>query len=165
MRNLNAKFIGIALEDADQVLLVVVAQMLSDVEPVTERSAEHSGTCRRPDEGKGLEFEIQRSSVDPLAQYDIDSKILHGCVEEFLDRLGQSVDLVDEQDRASLQVRQVGQDFFRGLEARAAGHFDMDAEFLGDAHRKRRLAESRWSIEQDVPERVFAFVGRIDRDF
>ena len=112
-----------------------------------------------------MEFEIQRSSVDPFAQYDVDSKIFHGRVEEFLDRLGQSVDLVDEQDRASLQVRQVGQDFFRGFETRSAGHFDMDAELLGDAHGKRRLAKSWWSVEQDVPEGVLAFIGRIDGDF
>jgi len=64
-----------------------------------------------------------------------------------------------------LQVRQVGQDFFRGFETRSAGHFDMDAEFLGDADRKSRLAESGRSVEQDVPEGVLAFIGRIDGDF
>ena len=57
----------------------------------------------------------------PFAERDVDAKVLHRRVHELLDRLGQPMDFVDEQDRAFLGVGEIGQQVLRGGEGGAAG--------------------------------------------
>ncbi len=44
--------------------------------------------------------------MDALVEDEVDREILHRRVEQLLDRLGEPVDFVDEQDVAGLQVRE-----------------------------------------------------------
>ena len=48
--------------------------------------------------------EADRPGGWPLAQHDVELEVLHRRVQHFLDRLGQAVDLVDEQHFAVLEL-------------------------------------------------------------
>ena len=117
-----------------------------------------------PDQRERAQRHVDRPRVDPLAQQNVDAKILHRRIEEFFDRLGQPMNLVDEQDRAFLGVGQVGNQVLGGLQHRAAGDLKGRRPDRGDAGGERGLAQARRAVEQDVPQRVAPLAGRIDRD-
>ena len=100
----------------------------------------------------------------PFAERDVDAKVLHRRVHELLDRLGQPVDFVDEQDRAFLGVGEVRQQVLRGGQGRAAGDLQRNAQIARDARGERRLAEAGRAIEQDVAQRLLALAGGVDGD-
>ena len=103
--------------------------------------------------------------VDALAERQVDAKILHCRIEELLDRLGQPVNLVDEQHRPLLGVGEIGNDVLGGGQRRAAGDLEADAQIAGNAHRKGGFSQARRPVEQDVAQRLAPFRGRIHRDF
>ena len=74
------------------------------------------------------------------------------------------MDFVDEQDRAFLGIGQIGNHILGGLQHRPAGDLQADAQVARNAGGERRLAQTGRTIEQDVPERLAALAGGIDRD-
>ena len=110
------------------------------------------------------QLHVHRARAGAFAERDIDAKILHRRVHEFLDRFGQPVDFVDEQDRAFLGVREVGQQILGRGQRGAAGDLQGDAQIARDAGGESRFAQAGRTIEQDVAQRLFAFAGRIDGD-
>ena len=78
-----------------------------------------AGPGRRADEGELLELELVAPGARPLADDDVQAEVLHGRVEDLLDRGLEAVDLVDEQDLLRLQVGQDGREVAGPLDDRA----------------------------------------------
>ncbi len=100
-----------------------------------------------------------RSRRHSLAEHDVDPEVFHHRIDEFLDRAGQAMDLVDEQDRALRGVGQEGHDVHLLVEGRAAGDVELDAQLVVQDRGERRLAQSGWSVEEDVRQRLAPFPG------
>jgi hypothetical protein len=134
------------------------------LEAIAERGREHAGSRRGSDQRELLELEVDRAGVDSLAEHDVQAKILHRRVEVLFHRLGNAMDLVDEQDGLLFEVRQVRDEVLGRFECRAAGGYQRDVELAGDAVGKGSLAQSRRAVEEDVPQRLPPLAGRIDDD-
>ena len=106
---------------------------------------------------KGFELHVDCARIQPFAEGNIDPKVLHRRIEELFDGRTQAVDLVDEEHRAFGSVRQIGQQVFGRIESWSGSDLVVDAQFFGNHRCQRRFADSRRSVEEDVPQRIFAF--------
>ena len=101
----------------------------------------------------GRSMRIERAA-GPLADDQVELKILHRRVEDFLDRRRQAVDLVDEQDVVRLQIGQQRREIAGALDHRPRGGAEADPELARDDLRQGRLAEPGRPEEQHVVERL-----------
>ncbi len=129
-----------------------------------ERGRDPPGPRRRPDEGELLDLELVAPGAGPLADDDVQAEVLHGRVEDLLDRGLEAVDLVDEEDLPRLHVGEDGREVARPLDDRARGRLDGDAHLLGDEVGQARLAEPRRAVEEDVVELFAPLLRRLDED-
>jgi hypothetical protein len=102
--------------------------------------------------------------MQTFAQHQIHTKILHRRVEELFDHARQTVDFVNEQDRAFFSVGEVGHQIGRFRQGRAGGHLDRGAQFVRNDRSKRGFAEARRAIEQNMRERLAQFFAGVDGD-
>ena len=58
----------------------------------------------------------------------------------------------------------IGEQVLGGLDRRAAGGDQRHVQLARNAVGKRRLAQARRAVEQDVPQRLAPLAGRIDHD-
>ena len=108
------------------------------------RQIEVYGVCRRP-----------------LAYDDINGIVLHSGIKNFLIRAVQAVYLVHKQDIPLAEVCQHCHKIARLLYRRAGRNTHVDAHLVCDDGGKRRLAESRRAVQQDVVKRFAAHFGRV----
>src|SRR2546430_5828493 len=83
-------------------------------------------------------------------------EFLHRRVENLLDDAGQTVDLVDEQDGAVLEVRQDRGEIAGTFDRGPARDLYRNTELVRDHARERGLPHSRRTVERDVLERLVA---------
>ena len=162
--DLDAQLGGVAADDLGQLVDAVELEVLADLEAVAKRGREQAAAGGRADQRERPQLHVDRAGAGPFAERDVDAKILHRRVHELLDRLGQAVDLVDEQDRALLGVGEIGEQVLGRGEGGAAGDLQRDAQVARDAGGEGRLAEAGRAVEQDVAERLLAFAGGVDGD-
>ena len=72
------------------------------------------------------------------------------------------MNLVDKEDITLGQIRQKRRKVARLLDGRAGRDADVHAHLVGDDARKRRFAQPRRAIEQDVVERLASPLRRFD---
>ncbi len=164
-RDFHVQFARIADYDFSQFLDAVEVQMLANLKTIAERRRQQPGSRRCPNQRERPQRHIDRAGINAIAQQNVDAKILHRRIEEFLDCLGKPVNFIDEQHRAFLGVGQVGDQVFGCLQHRPAGHLKRHAQIARNAGGKGGFAQTRRAIEQDMPQRVSALAGRVDRDF
>ena len=99
-----------------------------------------------------------------FADHQVERAVLHRRVEDFLDRGGEAVDLVDEQDVAVLEVGQQGGEVARLGDHRARGGAEADPHLAREDSGERGLAEPGRAEEQDMVERLAARFGGVDED-
>src|ERR1700682_6279126 len=87
-----------------------------------------------------------------------------GSSMETLSKRAETVDLVDEEDVAVLQIGENRGQRPLLLERRAGGGADVDPHLVGHDVGERRLAQSRRSRDQDVLDRLVAAARRADQD-
>ena len=75
-----------------------------DAEAVAQRGGEQAGAGRRADERELGEVDADAARRRAFADHQVERAVLHRRVEDFLDRGGEAVDLVDEQHVAVLEV-------------------------------------------------------------
>ena len=151
-------------DDRRQVVDVVVLEAMLDPEAVAERRGDQPGPGRRSDQGERGQRDRDHARPRALADRDRQAAVLHRRVEGLLERAGQAVDLVDEENGAGLERGQERRDVALALECGACGLHERDAELGGDDLRERRLAEPGRPGEQDVIECLAAAGGGLDRD-
>jgi len=134
------------------------------LEAVAHRAGQHAAARRGADEREPLEVHRDGPRAHPLTQHDVDAEVLHGGVDELLHHARHPVDLVDEQHRTRLEVREEREQVGRLRERGAAGHLDARAQFVREHGRERGLAQARRTVEEDVSEWFFQLFGSADGD-
>ncbi len=97
-----------------------------------------------------------RARSGALADDDVDLEVLHGRIEDLLDRPVEPVDLVDEQHVAVFEVREDGGHVCLALQRRPRRGDDVHTHLEGDDVGKSRLAQSRRACQKHVVERLVA---------
>ncbi len=106
-------------DDALEILHPVELQSLHDAEAVAQRRGQKPGAGRRADQGEGRQVQLDRARRRPLADHDVELKILHRRIQHFLDDGREAVDLIDEEHIARLQVGEDRGEIAGTLEHRA----------------------------------------------
>jgi hypothetical protein len=96
-----------------------VVEPVLDAEAVAQRAREQPGARGRPDQGERRQRQGHDLRAGALAHGDRQLPVLHGGIEDLLDRARQAVDLVDEEDRARLQRGEERRHVALALERRA----------------------------------------------
>ena len=142
----------------------VVVEPVGHAEAVAERRRQEARARGRADQRERRQVERERARRRPLADDDVEPEVLERRVEDLLDRAGEPVDLVDEEDVALLHRGEDRRDVALALERGAGDRADADAELLADDVGEARLAEPRRADEQDVVERLAAALRRLEGD-
>ena len=153
-----------ARDDALDVLDRVELEPLHDAEPVAQRRSQKPGTRRRADQRERRQVELDRARGRALADHDVELKVLHRRIEDFLDDRAQTMDLIDEQHVARLQIGQQCREIAGALQHGTGGLPQIDAQLVRDDVRQRRLAEARRPENQHVIQRFAAVARRSDED-
>ena len=151
-----------ALHDEFELLDGVEVEADGDAETVAKRRREEARPRRRADEREFRKIDLDRARRRPLADHEIELKILHRGVEDLLDRRIEPVDLVDEQNVALLEIGEDRRKVARLRDDGAGGRAEADPHLARDDLGKRRLAEARRPDEQDVIERLAARPRAVD---
>ena len=122
---------------------LVVAEPERHSEAVAQRRGQQPGARRRADQRERRQVERQRARSRPLADDDVEAKVLERRVEDLLDGAVQPVDLVDEQDVARLERGEDRGEVALALERRARDGADPDAELLADDVREASSSRAR----------------------
>jgi hypothetical protein len=85
-----------------------------------------------------------------LADDQIELKILHGRVEDFLYHVVQPMNLVNKKNIPRFEVGEDGSEISRPFQHRAGGGPDVDVEFLGNYIGNRSFAQARKAVDQNV---------------
>ena len=117
-----------------------------------------------PTSVKGRQIDADRARAGPLADDQIELKILHRRVEDLLDRGSQAVDFVDEQDVVRLQIGQKRGEIAGALDHRPRGGAEPDPELARDDLRQGGLAEPGRAEKQHMVERLAPALRRRDED-
>ena len=108
------------------------------------------------------EVDLDRARRRPLADDEVELVVLHGRIEDLLDRRVEAVDLVDEEDVAVLEVGEQRGEIAGLGDDGPGGGAEAHAQLARHDLRQRGLAEARRAREQHVVERVAARLGRLD---
>src|SRR5262249_27060488 len=90
----------------------------------------------------------------PLPDHEVELEVLHRRIEDLLDDVVETVDLVDEEDLPALEVREDRREIARPLEDGPGRGPDPDRELVRDDVRERRLPEPGGTVEENVVEHV-----------
>src|SRR6185312_4166535 len=153
-----------AADDQRQLGRLVEDEAERDAEALAQRPGNEPGPRRRADQGEFRQIDPHRAGARPLADDQVELKILHRRVENFLDRRGKAMDLVDKQEVARLEVREQGGEVAGALDDRAGRGAEPDPELARDDLRERRLAEPGRTEKQHVVQRFPAPLRRLDKD-
>jgi len=145
------------------VAVGVKVEAVHDAEARTQGSRQQPGTGRRANEREPLHRYLHRAGTRSLPDHDVQLVVLHGGVEDFLNRRRQTMDLVDEQHLMLLKIGEHCCEIAWLLDHGACRRADRYAKFVADDVRQCRLAEPWRTVQQDVIERFLATAGRCDR--
>ena len=95
--------VGGALQDGLDLLGGIVVEPFPDSEPRQQGGAQQTRASGRANEGEAGKIQTDTSGIRPWSMMISSFEILHRGIEVFLNRLLESVNLVDEQDVAFLQ--------------------------------------------------------------
>ena len=153
---------GAARDDRSELGVGVEIQAHGNAEAVAQRRGEQARPRGGADQRELGEVDLDRARRRALADDEIELVVLHGRIEDFLDRRVEAVDLVDEQDVAVFQVGQQRGEIASLGDDRARGGAEADAQLARHDLRQRGLAETRRAGEQHVVQRIAARLGRLD---
>ncbi|ULA59780.1 MAG: hypothetical protein LZF60_160110 [Nitrospira sp.] len=134
-------------------------------EPISQRGGQRPGSGRGSDQGKPRQFEFYGPRRSTLSDHQIKLVILHRRIERLFHRRRQSVNLIDEQDIAFLQIGQnrgqipgVAQDQ-PGRRADGRSHFPRDDVCNGG------LTQAWWAVKNRMVQGLTTALGRFDANF
>ncbi len=133
-------------------------------ESFAQRCRQHAGARRRTDQREAFQRQLQRLGIRAAIDDEVDLKILHRRVEKLFHDAAEAMHLVNEEDVALFERRQYADEILGLLQCRTAGRTKVRAQLARDQSGKRRLTQSRRSVEEDVLERFPAPLGGVDGD-
>jgi hypothetical protein len=129
-------------------------------ETAAERGGEQACACGGSDERELRQVESHAARVGTLIDHDVDPEVFHRGVEILFHRFRDTVDFVDEQDVALLEVREQACEVAGFFHHGAGGDADVAFHFLTEDEREAGFAQTGRTAEQDVIEHIAAFAGR-----
>ena len=142
----------------------VELEVMRDPEAAAQRLREEPGARRRADQRERLERDGDHARMHARIEREVDAAVLHRGIDVLLDRGGQAVDLVDEEDIVLLHLRERADEVARLRQRGAAGHIGARTHFVRDHMCERRLAEAGRSVQQHMLHRLAARLRRRERD-
>ena len=140
----------------------VEVQAHGNAEAVAQRRGEQARARGGADQRELGEVDLDRARRRPFADDEVELVVLHGGIEDFLDRRVEAVDLVDEEDVAVFQVGEQRGEVAGLGDDRAGGGAEADAQLARHDLRQRGLAEAGRAGEQHVVQRIAARLGGLD---
>src|ERR1700690_4021718 len=100
----DAKDARAAVDDQLELRLAVEIKPHRDAEAVAQRIGEQPGTCRGADQGEFGKVDLHRACRRAFTDDEVELKILHRRIKDFLDRRVEAMDLVDEENVAIFEI-------------------------------------------------------------
>jgi hypothetical protein len=110
------------------------------------------------------EVERMNARAGALADDEINAKIFHGGIENFLDGGLEAMNFVEEEDFLQRERGEDGSEVPLAFEERSGTGFDGDVELVGDDLGESGFAESRRAIEEDVIKGFAAITSGLESD-
>jgi len=139
-----------ALEDAYEIGGRVELEARHVAEAIPQRRGEHAGARGGANQGEAREIEPYRARARPLSDHEVELEVLHGRVEDLFHGGAQTMDLVDEEHVAGLEVREQCRQIAGALDHGATGGAELRAHLVGDDARESSLAEAGRAVEKQV---------------
>ena len=136
-----------------------------NAEALAERRGEEAGAGRGADQREAGKVDADRARRRSLADDEVELKVLHRRIEDFLDRRIEPVDLVDEQHVAVFEIGEECCEVASLGDHRAGRCAEIHAELARNDLGERGLAEARGSGEQHMVERLAPSARRLDEHF
>jgi hypothetical protein len=162
--HLNVQNFGGAVEDDEQIFRFVKIEAMHNAEARTKRRGDESGTGGGADEREMIQVEGMNARARPLSDDEIDAKVFHGRVKNFLDGGLQAMNFVEKENLLGLKRGEYGREVSFAFEKRTSAGFYGDVELVGDDLSERGFSESRRAIEKNVIERFAAIAGGFEGD-
>ena len=99
-----------------------------------------------------------------FAYNNIQRKILHRRIEDFLYCFGKAVDFINKQNVILAKIRQYSCQISLTLNRRTARYADIHVQLIGNNIRQRRFAEARRAEEQHMVKRLMTGSSSLDED-
>ena len=99
-----------------------------------------------------------------FADNNIQRKVLHRRIEDFLYRFREAVDFINKQNVILAKIRQYRCQISLTLNRRTTRHADIHVQLVGNNIRQRRFAEARRAEEQHMVERLMTGSSSLDED-
>ena len=148
----DAEHAGAAIDDLLQLRLGIEVEPDRNAEPVAQRVGEQARACGRADKRELREVDLHRARGRSLADDQVELKVLHRRIENFLDRRIEPMDFVDEQHIALFEIGEQSREIAGFGDDRPRRGAEVDAELARDDLRERGLAETGRTDEQHVVE-------------
>jgi hypothetical protein len=151
-----------AHQDARQIGRRVVLETRGPAKAIAQWRGEEPGSGRRPNQREVREVQSDRTGAGPLADQEVELKILHGGVEDLLHARGQAMDLIDEEHITGLEIREQGCQVAGALDGGTTGGPQGCAHLVGDHAGERRLSQPRRAVKEHVVETFSTLPGSLD---
>src|SRR5262249_45943626 len=158
----DAEQTGAAVDNLFELRLRIEVEPDRDAEAVAQRVGEKAGAGGGADQREPRQIDLDRARRRALADDQVELKILHRRIEDFLDRRIEPVDLVDEQHVARLEIGEQRREIAGLGDHRSRGGAKIRAELARHDLGKRGLAEPWGADEQHMVERLAAGAGGLD---
>ena len=132
--------------------IFIVFEAVNDAEAVAKRAGKGASSGRRADDGEVGEVEADRAGGGTLSDDYVEFIIFHRRIEDFFDDATKTMDFVNKENVAVLEVRKDTREITSALNRGARGDFEICGKFVGDNVRHSGLPEARRTIEKDMIE-------------
>src|SRR5207248_4646548 len=131
---------------------------------ITQGTGDESGPRGGADEGEAREVETDGARRRALADDDVELEVLHGRVQDLFHRAAETVDLVDEEHVAVVEVGEKRGQITRPLERRARGHAEPHTQLRRHDAGEGGFSQARWSREEQMVDGLAPAAGCLQED-
>mmetsp|Transcript_30695 Transcript_30695/g.60262 ORF Transcript_30695/g.60262 Transcript_30695/m.60262 type:complete len:241 (+) Transcript_30695:701-1423(+) len=102
----HTQLIGITRDNLVELILGIKLQPRWDAKPVPKRRGQQTQSRRRPNQGKGLQFNPNRPRRRSLPDHQIKFKVLHRRIEHLFYRRVKAMNFIDKKNIPCFKVRE-----------------------------------------------------------
>src|SRR5581483_10326783 len=135
-----------------------------EAEPVAQRTGDEASTGGRAHQRELRKIQPDRSRRRALADDDVELEVLHRRVEHLFHSASQTVNLVDEEDVAVVEVGEQRGQIAGELEGGPRRDPEADLHLVGDDAGQRGLPEPRRAREKRVVDGLPPFASSAQKD-